>query len=169
MQAFITVASGPRGVDGEERLAEALSAYDAWTARAGSRSAAFTGESAWTPERRFERIFERLQFGGLARDTRFELLTTLGRLGVYDLRAGKLMLSGENESTWAGKRAFGIGDPLLLERRAATLADACGAPLEALDLALRNWGAGERVDLGLPLDHDGDEAVLEQARVALGL
>jgi hypothetical protein len=170
MQAFITVVTGPRGVGaGDERLAEARTAYDAWAARAGSQSAAFTGESAWTPERRFERIFERLQFGGLARDTRFELLTTLGRLGLYDLRAGKLLLSGENEATWAAKRAFGIGDPLLLERRASALAEACGSPLEALDLAMHNWGAGERVDLGFALDHDGDQAVLERARVALGL
>jgi hypothetical protein len=169
MQAFITVVTGPRGVDGDERLTEARSAYAAWAARAGSQAAAFTGESVWTPERRFERIFERLALGGLGRDTRFELLTTLGRLGVYELRAGRLLLTGENEATWAAKRAFGIADPLLLERRGAALAEGCAVELEALDLALHNWGAGARVDVGLPLEAVGDEAVLEQARVALGL
>lgn len=169
MQAFITVVTGPRGVGGDERLAEARSAYEAWAARAGSQAAAFTGELAWTPERRFERIFERLQFGGLSRDTRYELLTTLGRLGVYELRAGKLLPGGENETTWAAKRAFGIGDPLLLERRAAALAEACAVEIEALDLALHSWGAGARLGVGLPLEADGDESVLEQALFALEL
>lgn len=167
--AFTTVAAGARGVGGDDRLAEALAAYDTWTARSGSPVAAFTGETGWTPERRFERIFERLQFGGLSRDTRFELLTTLGRLGLYELRAGRLLLSGENEATWAAKRALGIADPLLLERRAAALAEACGVELEALDLALHNWGAGGRAETGLPAELDGDGAVLERARVALGL
>ena len=31
----------------------------------------------------------------------------------------------------AAKRALGIGDPMLLERRAADLAEACSLPLEA--------------------------------------
>ena len=92
---------------------------EAWGVRNGSLATAFTGESSWTPERRFERTFERLGgVRGLDRDTRYELLTLLGRLGVYELRAGKLFLSGENEATWAAKRALGIGDALLLERRA---------------------------------------------------
>jgi Alpha-glutamyl/putrescinyl thymine pyrophosphorylase clade 3 len=167
--AFSTVVAGPRGVGSEERAEEALIAYRAWADRAGSQQAAFTGEAAWTPERRFERVFERLQFGGLGRDTRFELLTLLGRLGLYDLRAGKLFLTGENEATWAAKRALGIGDPLLLERRAADLAQACQAPLEALDLAFHNWGSGARVTDGLPEDAEGDELVLEQARSVFGL
>ena len=42
------------------------------------------------------------------------------------------------------KRVFGIGDPLNLDRRAAALAEAVSIPPEALDLALANWGAGER-------------------------
>jgi hypothetical protein len=33
---------------------------------------------------------------------------------------------------------------MLLERRARSLADGVGVPLEALDLALYNFGAGER-------------------------
>jgi len=50
----------------------------------------------------------------------------------------------------AAKRVFGIGDPFLLERRAADLAEACQVPLEALDLALFNWGRPEdaRATLG---------------------
>ncbi len=103
------------------------------------------------------------------RDTRYELLTLLGRLGVYGLRAGRLFPSGENEATWAAKRALGIGDPLLLERRAAELARACEVPIEALDLGLHNWGSGIRVTDGLPEDAEGDPLLLEQAETALGL
>ena len=46
--------------------------------RAGSQAAAFTGETAWTPERRFARVFERMALPGLHRDARFDLLVTLG-------------------------------------------------------------------------------------------
>ena len=163
------VLDGPRGLNSGNRES-VVAGNEAWGARQGTIEAAFTGEASWTPERRFERIFERL--GGvrrLSRDTRFELLTLLGRLGVYQLRAGRLFLSGENEATWAAKRALGIGDPLLLERRAAALAQACDVPLEALDLALHNWGSGTHVTDGLPEDAEADTSLLEQAQNALGL
>lgn len=148
-------------------------AYRNWVARAGSQAAAFSGESYWTPERRFERVFERL--GSVAvmdRDRRFDLLVTLGRLGLYELEAGKLFFGGENETTWAGKRALGIGDPLLLERRALDLATACGIPLAALDLGLHNWGTGsgvERIAPGVDPSLEPDPQVLAGVRDALGL
>ena len=41
---------------------------------------------------------------------------------------------------------------MLLERRASDLAQACGIPLEALDLGLHNWQRGERATLGLGAD-----------------
>jgi hypothetical protein len=167
--AFAFVVDGPRGAGDDTQRIEALAAFDAWTERAGSAVVAFTGEPSWTPQRRFERLFERLQFGGLGRDARFELLTMLGRLGVYELSAGRLFLTGQNEATWASKRALGIGDPLLLERRSAELADACAVDLDVLDLAFHNWGAGARLELGLPPEAEGDEQVLETARSALGL
>jgi len=169
LAAFQHVLDGPRGLKSGNRD-DAIAGFEAWAARTGSYAQAFTGETSWTPERRFERIFERLGgVRGLDRDTRYELLTLLGRLGVYELRGGKLFLSGENEATWAAKRALGIGDPLLLERRAAELAQACGMPLEALDLALHNWGSGDRITDGLPDDAGPDQGLLEQAQDALGL
>jgi hypothetical protein len=168
--AISYVLAGPRGIDPGDRLDDTVAGIDAWSARQGSIEAGFRGESSWTPERRFERVFERLGgIRGLDRDARYELLTLLGRLGVYELRGGKLFLSGENEATWAGKRALGIGDPLLLERRAADLAQACAVPLESLDLALHNWGSGGRVADGLPEDAEPDEGLREQAQDALGL
>ncbi|MGC9220066.1 MAG: hypothetical protein ACP5H2_01775 [Solirubrobacteraceae bacterium] len=167
--AVIYVLEGPRGLSDVSARDRALAGFDAWKRRLGSYEAAFRGESSWTAERRHERIFERLSFGGLGRDTRFELLTILGRLGVFDLIAGKLFLIGENEPTWAAKRALGIGDPLLLERRAAALADACGVPLESLDLALRNWGASSRLVRDLAPETVVDPTVLERSMAALGL
>lgn len=163
------VFDGPRGLNSDDRDL-AIAGIEAWGERQGSIEAAFNGDPSWTPERRFERLFERLGgVRGLTRDARYGLLTLLGRLGVYQLRAGKLFPGGENETTWAAKRALGIADPLLLERRAADLADACGAPVEALDLALHNWGSGTHVTDGLPEDSGPDAVLLEQARRALGL
>jgi hypothetical protein len=169
MAAFQHVLDGPRGIKSGNRE-DAIAGFDAWVTRAGSHAQAFAGEPSWTPERRFERVFERLGgIRGLDRDIRYELLTLMGRLGVYELRGGKLFLSGENEATWAAKRALGIGDPLLLERRADDLARASNVPLESLDLALHNWGSGGRVADGLPEDVEPDEGLLEQAQDALGL
>ncbi|HET9074563.1 MAG TPA: hypothetical protein VFN48_08285 [Solirubrobacteraceae bacterium] len=146
--------------------------YRAWAARVGSQEAAITGEAYWTPGRRFERIFERLgTLGLLDREARFDLLVLLGRLGLYALEAERIFLSGENEPTWAAKRAFGIADPLLLERRAADLAAACHVPLAALDLGLRNWnvGATRRSGRGVPDELEPEPDLLATVRGALGL
>ena len=161
------VATGPRTAYSPGQ--GTLEAYRAWVARAGSQAAAFAGEDAWTPERRFERIFERLSLPGLHRDARFELLVLLGQNSVFDLRAGSLRLGGGDETTVAAKRVLGIGDPMLLERRARDLADACGVPVAALDLGLRNWGIGERERAGLAAGVEPEPAVVDQAREALEL
>ena len=103
---------------------------------------------------------------------RYELLVTLGRLGLYDLRGEDLRLSsvaGGHDLTLAGaKRVFAIGDPLLLERRAGALAEAMEVPVEALDVALANWQAEQRATLGVP-EQTADEGVLERAGAVLGL
>jgi hypothetical protein len=150
---------------------EGAEAYRAWAERAGSQESAIAGEAYWTPERRFERIFERLGSVGIDREPRFDLLVILGRLGLYELEAGKLFLVGENETTWAAKRALGIGDALLLERRSADLATACGVPLAALDLAFHNWGVGgsRRTGRGVSDDLVPDPDVLAATRGALGV
>ena len=160
---------GPRTAHDPARGTRTIEAYRSWVARAGSQAATFTGDAGWTPERRFSRIFERLSLPGFHRGARFDLLVTLGRLGVYDLSAGALELKGSNNVTVAAKRALGIGDPLLLERRAADLASACGLPLEALDLGLSNWERGERATLGLAPDTEPDPEALRTTRAALGL
>ncbi|HMJ03888.1 MAG TPA: hypothetical protein VK506_13175 [Conexibacter sp.] len=168
------VALGPRTAHDPARATATLAAYRAWAKRAGSQEAAFAGEDAWSPQRRFARAFERLALPGLHRDARFDLLATLGRLGLHELEAGALQLGGPDETTIAAKRVFGIADTLLLERRAADLAAAGDVPLAALDLALWNWnrparpGAGERerATLGAPgLSADTDA----YARVAAAL
>ena len=65
-------------------------------------------------------------------------------------------------------RAFVIGDELILERRALALAEAIAVPVEALDLALANWGKGRRASLGFRADIS-DRHALERTRAALEL
>jgi hypothetical protein len=161
------VRTGPRSAHDPARGSTTLEAYRAWAERAGSQAAAFTGENEWAADRRFARIFERLSLPGLHRAARFDLLVSLGQAGLYELRAGSLALGGSDEVTVAAKRAFGIGDPLHLERRAAQLAEASALPLEALDLALYNWGGGARVVVGVPAEPTA--AVLSTAADALGV
>ena len=129
--------------------ARTADAYRVWAARHGSQEAAFTGDSSWTPQRRFARVFERLALPGFARAGRFELLVGLGAAGRYELEAGELQLTvGEDPTTEAAKRLLVSGDKLLLERRARELAEACEVPLAALDRALAVWGTpGDPADL----------------------
>jgi alpha-glutamyl/putrescinyl thymine pyrophosphorylase-like protein len=172
---------GPRTSHDPARGADTLLAYRQWVERAGraaagepAQSIAFSGDQSWSPERRFERVFERLALPGLGRTGRYELLLTLGRLEIYELRpdslhlAGAAGLSAGDPTALAAKRVFGIGDSLLLERRAGALADAISVPIETLDLALANWGAPQRATVGFPPDASDDEA-LARATDALGL
>jgi len=170
------VPLGPRSSHAAARGTTTIEAYRAWVARSGSQQRAFEGEAVWTPSRRFQRVFERLAVKGFSRDARYDLLATLGRLGVYELQGTSLFLGGDDETTVAAKRVFGIGDTLLLERRAADLAEACELPLEVLDVGLWNWGRpparplvpGGRATLGAPVGEPDAEAYALAAS-ALGL
>lgn len=150
--AFVLAAGGE----------EALPAFREWTARAGSPSQAFQGDAAWTPQRRFARLFERLSIPGFGRAQRFELLAGLGAAGRYELEADGLHLGGEDPTTIAAKRALVSGDVLLLERRARALADATGLPIAALDRGLTDWNAAG----SLP---EVESPRLDAVRRALGL
>jgi len=153
---------GPRTSHDPARGEETLRAYLHWSHAldrdSGGQQAAFTGDPAWTPPRRFERVFERLRLPGMGRAGRYDLLVTLGRIGLYELSADSLHLAGartgeaQDLTTVAAKRLFGIGDPLVLERRAQQLAKEIRVPLEVLDLAFANWASSERATLGVPAD-----------------
>ncbi len=179
MPSLEDIPLGPRTSHAPERGDETLRAYRHWVQRgAGAHDAspgdAFLGEPSWTPQRRFERIFERLALPGFARMGRYDLLVTMGQLGLYELEADSLHLTagrrGEPEdlTTLAAKRIFGIGEPIYLERRTRALADALTLDLAALDLAFANWSAPERATLGFDPDVL-DAEVRERARDALGL
>lgn len=162
---------GPRTCHEPGRGTATLRAYIAWSQRAGSQQRALVGEPSWSPERRFERIFERLAIPGFPRWGRYELLVTLGRLDLCELRADSLHLASATPADpvlAAAKRVFGIGDPLLLERRTRRLAEEISVPLEALDLALFNWFAPKRTSVGLP-EGLRDEQALAQGERALRL
>ena len=167
------VARGPRSSHEPGTGTRTLVAYAQWAERTGGQAVAFAGDAGWTPERRFARLFERLALPGFGRAARYELLVSLGRLGIFELRADALHLgarpvsgTGEDGSALAAKRVFGIGDPLLLDRRGAALADAAGVPLEALDLALFNWAAADRATYGFAPAGEPDAS---GAAAALGL
>ena len=165
---------GPRSSHDPARGSETLLAYRHWAERFGGQSRAFAGEESWTPQRRFERVFERLALPGLGRRGRFELLVTLGRLGLYGLEADSLHLAvgrgagAEEETTLAAKRVLGVGEPVYLERRALAFARELTVPVDVLDLAFANWSAGERATLGFPAD-TVDAQALERVRDALEL
>ncbi|MGA2009056.1 MAG: hypothetical protein ABSH51_00780 [Solirubrobacteraceae bacterium] len=163
------VPTGPRTAHEASRGSRTIDAYRAWAQRAGSQAAAFSGEAGWTAERRFARGFERLALPGFDRGPRFDLLATLGRLGVYELSGGALGLGGNDGVTLAAKRVLGIGDPMLLERRAADLAAACALPLEALDVGLYNWERGTRAPLGIDPGIEADAETLAAVQAGLGL
>ena len=148
-------------------------AYAQWAQRtAGGQAAAFAGEESWDDRRRFARLYERLALPGLSRAGRYDALVTLGRLGLYELRAESLHLAaprgtaGEDQVVSSAKRVFGIGDPILLDRRASALAEAAGVPIEALDLALFNWGSPQRATMGFRPAEEPDGAGVA---AALGL
>jgi hypothetical protein len=162
------VPLGPRTSHDPKRGDRTLVAYRAWAERSGSQAAAFAGEPAWTPERRFDRVFERLALPGFGRSGRFELLVPLGRLGRVDVSAGQLQLiEASDPATLGAKRVFGIGDTFNLERRAAELAEAADVPIEALDLALANFGLpqGPRATMGSTATPD--DSLREQVGAAL--
>jgi hypothetical protein len=172
------VPLGPRTSHDPARGETTLRAYLQWKEhadrQAGVEGGAFVGDPVWTPARRFERLFERLTLPGLARMCRYDLLVTLGRIGLYEMHTDSLFLAAgrggaEGDLTLlAAKRLFGIGEPAILERRAQALAQAMSVPAEALDLAFANWGGGERATLGVPAEAL-DERALQRARAALEL
>lgn len=130
---------GPRSpFAGGAEANRSLASLRAWAERQGGPAIALSGDAAWTGERRFERIHERLgTVSGLGR-ARYDLLTVAGRLGLVDVDAPSLLTVGNYDTTTAAKRVFGIGDPLLLDRRALELATEAEVPVAALDLALAN-------------------------------
>jgi len=153
------VELGPRPAHDPSRGTRTLEAYRHWAERAGSQAAGISGDAGWTPQRRFERAFERLAMRGFDRGPRYELLVVLGSVGVFDLRPWSLHLSDAMDpTTIAAKRVFGIGDAMNLQRRASDLANAAGVPMEALDLGLLNWSRpeGERITAGVRDVDDAD-------------
>ena len=167
-----TIAVGPRCPFADPAAAaRGLGALRAWLQRQGSPAAAIDGDAAWTPARRFARLYERLgTVSGIGR-SRYDGLAVLGRLGLAEVEADALHAGDRDDASLAAKRVFGIGDPLLLDRRAADLADAAGVPVAALDLALANLGrpAGRsRIAMGAS-PGAADEEARERAAEALGV
>lgn len=165
------IALGPRPAwDSPARGEAMLHAHRTWAAKGGSQHAILEGEPSWDASRRFDRAFERLALPGLGRVPRYEFVTLAGALGLIDAEPHSLLLADATATpTMAAKRIFGIGDPLLIGRRAGELAAEAGIGLAAFDLALQNWGApeGERVTAGSALPPEPDPDVRAPIAAAL--
>ena len=116
-------------------------------------------------------MFERLALPGFARTGRYELLVGSGASGLYELlrrlaAAGAApRASAEDPTTLAAKRVFGIGDPLLLERRAAALAQAARCRRGARPRARQLGRARSAATLGFRGRDEGPrDGALERAR-----
>lgn len=153
---------GPRPAFADPAAGERLfAAHRAWAAKGGSQHAVLSGEESWDASRRFDRAYERLALAGFGRVPRYEFVTLAGALGLIDATPQSLLLADATATpTMAAKRIFGIGDPLLIGRRAGELAAEAGIGLAAFDLALQNWGRpeGERITAGsaLPAEPDAE-------------
>lgn len=162
---------GPRTTVDPEQPARTLVAYRGWAQRhGGTQAAALTGDDNWNAERRFQRVFERLSLPGFHRAGRFELLVSLGRLGLVDVSPPDLQLGEATDAAvLAAKRIFGIGERFLMERRAADLAEEAGVPLDAFDLALFNFGRPEDGRATMGSTAVPDPELQDRVERALGL
>ena len=162
---------GPRTTVDPKQPTRTVAAYRGWAPRhGGSQAAALTGDDNWSAERRFQRVFERLSLPGFPRAGRFELLVSLGRLGLVDASPPDLQLGEASDAAViAAKRVFGIGERFLMERRAADLAAESDVPLDAFDLALFNFGQPEdrRATMGSAAVPDAE--LQDRVERALGL
>ncbi|MDX6657841.1 MAG: hypothetical protein QOH62_2634 [Solirubrobacteraceae bacterium] len=169
------VALGPRAGHDPKRGHATLAAYRARAQRAGSQAAALAAEEpSLTPQRRFERAFERLSLPGLRRAPRYEFLTIAGRLGLLDVEPSSLVLGADpmDPTVLAAKRILGIGDAINLQRRASEMASEAGVPIAALDLGFLNWARptrpeDERITAGSSAKPD--PAVRERIAAVLGV
>jgi hypothetical protein len=170
--ALADVVTGPRTAHDPAHGDRTLVAYRAWAAKGGSQHEILAGDPAWEPARRFDRAFERLALPGFGRVPRYEFVTLAGALGLVDVLPQSLLLADAVAApTVAAKRIFGIGDPLLIGRRAGELAAAAEIPLAGFDLALQNWGRGadHRVNAGSALPPEPDAALRAPIAAALGV
>ncbi len=164
------VPLGRRTTVDRARPERTTAAYRSWAGPAGSQAAALSGDDAWTAERRFARVFERMALPGFGRAGRFELLVSLGRLGLVDVAPDDLQLVDAADGAVIGaKRVFGIGERLLLERRAKELAEAAEVPLDALDLALFNFAQPESRRATMGSRAEPDPELVARVESALGL
>jgi hypothetical protein len=166
------VPLGPRTGHDPARGLATLIAYRAHAERAGSQAAALaSGEGSLTPQRRFERAFERLSLPGLRRAPRYEFLLVVSRLGLLDAEPSSLLLGAEpmDPTVLAAKRILGIGDAINLQRRASELATEAGVPISALDLAFVNWTRPEDDRITSGSAAQADPAVRDRVAGVLGV
>ena len=162
------VELGPRTSHDPARGPETLVAYRQWAERAGSQAQALAGDGGWSASRRFERAFERLGLPGLTRAARFDLLVALGVSACTRWRPTRCSSSATTRSRSPPSASSASATASTSSDAPARSSEAVEVPLQALDLALANWAAPERMTLGVSPDV-ADEDVDGRARDALDL
>lgn len=138
----------------------------------GAPAAAELIAGATTPEARFDRAYERLARTGMKRAERVRALIEAHARGLLpEVSPWTLRLADAPASDpvlVGAKRALGIGDPVLLQRRLRALCTACEVPVAAAEQALERWStaaAGSATEPEGTIDADH----LAVARAAVGV
>lgn len=107
----------------------------------GGSQATFFSAPDESAERRFERLMRELRFvTRFGRTARFDFLTLLGNLGVYELRPGRIYLDGATGPLRGARMMFGNDvDVRTLEESAKEMARRLDVPIQAVEDALCNW------------------------------
>ncbi len=169
LPALDAVALGPRAAHDPARGDATVAAYRARAQRAGSQAAALIGDGSLTPQRGFDRAFERLSLPGMHRAARYEFLVVAGHLGLLTAEPSSLLLGADptDPTVLAAKRILGIGDAINLGRRASELAAECALPIAALDLGFLNWARAEDERVRAGSIASGDPQLRERLRAVL--
>jgi alpha-glutamyl/putrescinyl thymine pyrophosphorylase-like protein len=130
----------PKRVDHRHGLAESVRSFVELVMRHGGIEGLFGGDNA-SAEERFDRLMRELsgivRFG---RTGRFDFLALLGDLFVWELRAGRLYLSGATGPLDGARRMLGRSGPIYeLDRELTDFALRLGVPIQAIEDALCNW------------------------------
>jgi len=136
----------PNAADHPQGIGSAVASYVDVIARhgAGDQTALFAvvGES---PDARFSRLMVDLRaVVSLGRTGRYDFLTLLRNLGVYELEPDRIYMVGATGPLSGARRLFGVpgratSEQEELDERAMSLARAVGVDPQAMEDALCNW------------------------------
>ena len=131
----------PRSFDHPQGLAASACSFVDVIERRGGMAVVFAGPDA-SPRARFDRLMSELSgIVSFGRTGRFDFLTLLGYLAVWDLQPGKLYLAGATGPARGARRILDDKARPLddLDRELSELAVRLDVPIQAMEDAICNW------------------------------